>query len=191
MIVDLFLVYQFIKRLATPFNEWEAYKLGIIDEDGNQLKKRKDLVTRKEKDSFGIFDVMIMKLKRLIEKIPGGKSRIGTYAAALYLIKENEQISQYGDKMLTEEYLEEKLEEYMQIVENVKTESQINIMFEQMFSEDAPANSAGAGNVAGIGVGPDGEPGVSKKEQERIQKKNKKYLLRRTLQTGVGADGDQ
>ena len=36
-------------------------------------------------------------------------------------------------------------------------------------SEDAPANAAGSGNVAGIGVGPDGEPGVNpkKKKDER------------------------
>jgi len=38
--------------------------------------------------------------------------------------------------------------------------------------EDAPANAAGSGNVAGIGVGPDGEPGVrvtkvTKKKDER------------------------
>src|SRR5210317_112673 len=35
--------------------------------------------------------------------------------------------------------------------------------------EDAPANAAGSGNVAGIGVGPDGEPGVNpkKKKDER------------------------
>ena len=48
--------------------------------------------------------------------------------------------------------------------------------------EDAPANAAGSGNVAGIGVGPDGEPGVNpikamkrkkenEKEQEKISKK--------------------
>jgi hypothetical protein len=32
--------------------------------------------------------------------------------------------------------------------------------------EDAPANSAGGGGVAGIGVGPDGEPGVNKKDKK-------------------------
>ena len=37
MIVDLFMVFQFVKRLATPFKEWDAYKLGIIDEDGKIL----------------------------------------------------------------------------------------------------------------------------------------------------------
>lgn len=29
-------------------------------------------------------------------------------------------------------------------------------------SEEAPANNAGSGNIAGIGVGPNGEPGVKK-----------------------------
>ena len=53
--------------------------------------------------------------------------------------------------------------------------------------EDAPANAAGSGNIAGIGVGPDGEPGVNptkamkrkkenEKEQEKITKKISKLV---------------
>ena len=38
--VDLYIVYQFIRRLATPFKEWPAYKTGVIDERGN-IKKNK------------------------------------------------------------------------------------------------------------------------------------------------------
>lgn len=38
--------------------------------------------------------------------------------------------------------------------------------------EDAPTVNAGGGNIAGIGVGPQGEPGVSAKAQ-RKQSKNK------------------
>lgn len=38
--------------------------------------------------------------------------------------------------------------------------------------EDAPTVNAGGGNIAGIGVGPQGEPGVSAKAQRR-QSKNK------------------
>ena len=41
MIVDLFLVFQFIKRLSTPFKEWDAYKLGIIDETGQATNQEK------------------------------------------------------------------------------------------------------------------------------------------------------
>ena len=33
-VVDMFMIYQFIKRLATPFNKWEAFKTGVIDARG-------------------------------------------------------------------------------------------------------------------------------------------------------------
>jgi len=45
--------------------------------------------------------------------------------------------------------------------------------------EDAPANSAGGGNIAGIGVGPDGEPGVEPKAAKSYKKKNKDEFKRR------------
>lgn len=151
MIVDLFLVYQFIKRLSTPFKEWDAYNLGIIDEKGTQLIKRKDFTKRDQKDAFGIFDIMIMKLKRLLEKIPGGKSRIGSYAAALYLIKEQQSIEKGGIE-LAESFDEVTLEESLkQYIENVKFQTMdIDQLFENLFDEDAPANVTGAG-VAGTG----------------------------------------
>ena len=171
MIVDLFLVFQFIKRLSTPFKEWDAYKLGIIDETGKQLIKRKDFTKRDQKDSFGIFDIMIMKLKRLLEKIPGGKSRIGSYAAALYLIKEQQSLEQGGIELaesFTDETLEEKLKQYM---ENVSSEiTDYDGLFEKLFDEDAPANSTA--NVAGAGSG---ETIVSPSAAEKYKKKNKSF----------------
>tara|TARA_R110000796_G_scaffold57368_1_gene132412 strand:+ start:531 stop:1088 length:558 start_codon:yes stop_codon:yes gene_type:complete len=178
MIVDLFLVFQFIKRLSTPFAEWKAYKLGIIDDSGKQLIKRSKFTTREQKDSFGIFDIMIMKLKRLLEKVPGGKSRIGSYAAALYLIKEHDEIISQGE-MLTEEQLETKLSDYMEQVSG--THQDMDALFEAMWDEDAPANSAGSGNIAGIGVGADGEPGVSPRTQKK--KKNANNVLKRFKDT--------
>lgn len=36
--------------------------------------------------------------------------------------------------------------------------------------EDAPVNSAGTGNIAGIGVGPKGEPGVNQRSRRRHKK---------------------
>ena len=42
--------------------------------------------------------------------------------------------------------------------------------------EEAPANAAGGGNIAGIGVGPDGEPGVMPKAAQKYKKKNKEDL---------------
>ena len=89
-VVDIFMVYQFLKRLATPFDKWDAFKEGVISAKGDILIK-KNKRTQKQKKSFQIFDVMILKLKRLLGKIPGGKTRIASYAAALWLIKEDWQ----------------------------------------------------------------------------------------------------
>jgi hypothetical protein len=36
--VDLFVTYRFLKLLTTPFDNTDAFKLGIIDKDGNRIK---------------------------------------------------------------------------------------------------------------------------------------------------------
>lgn len=180
MIVDLFLVYQFIKRLSTPFKDWEAYKLGIIDETGKQLIKRKDFTKRDQKDAYGIFDIMITKLKRLLEKVPGGKTRIGSYAAALYLIKEQSEIEKQDIQLiedLSESSLEEKLNQYIEYVQ--RSNEDIDQLFERAFEEDAPANAVGGGNVAGLGVGAQGEPGITPKAARKYKRKNQEKALKR------------
>lgn len=171
--IDLFLVYSFIKRLVTPFDQWPAFKLGIIDKDGNILRKKKDLRTIEERESFGIYDLMVLKLKKLLAKTPGGQSRIANYAAALWLIKEHEEIEQNGE-YLSEEEIESKFNQYL----HYTTESlDVNKKFEIMI-EDGVVNSAGGGAIAGIGVGPDGEPGVSRKRQKKIQKDQTSVIKR-------------
>ena len=42
----------------------------------------------------------------------------------------------------------------------------------KMINEDAPTNSAGSGNIAGIRAGPNGEPGVKIKNINKYKKKN-------------------
>ena len=64
MIVDVFLTYQFIRRYVTPFKNWPAFKLGIIDENGKVLRKRSTLVTEEERAAFGTFDVLVLNLKK-------------------------------------------------------------------------------------------------------------------------------
>ena len=179
MIVDLFLVYQFIRRLATPFEKWEAYKLGIIDEKGNILIKKKDYTRAEQRKAFGIFDLMILKLKKLLAKVPGGSSRLASYAAALYLIKEWNHFS--DESLLKEDLLEEQLDEslslfndryvnYIQLAENVN--KKVNTKPEL---EETPLNSVGSGNIAGLDGGH-----MSKAAQKRwtAQNKSKKKKLR-------------
>ena len=89
--VDAFVAYKFIKLMTTPFTETEAYKLGIIDEKGKVLKKRSKLNTPQEKSAYTILDTLVWNIKRIIEKIPAGKTRLGSFAAALYLLKEKHE----------------------------------------------------------------------------------------------------
>ena len=167
MIVDLFLVFNFIKRLVTPFEKWEAYKEGIIDEKGNLLIKRKDFVKNSQKSAFGIFDQMILNMKKLLGKLPGGQTKLASYASALWLIREQQRIE--ATNYLTEESVEEDLEIALErfLSEN---ETLIAEAARREIDEE-PANAVGGGNIAGLGIGPDGEPGVSKKYQKKHKKR--------------------
>ena len=93
--IDAFITFRFLKLLVTPFNKTEAFKLGIIDERGKVLKKYKTLERMEERRAYTILHRLVFNIKKLIEKVPGGKSRIATYAAALFLIKEH--VDQYHD----------------------------------------------------------------------------------------------
>ena len=92
--IDLLITYRVIKMLVTPFEKQPAYALGIIDKNGKVLRKAKTLKTGKEKEAYTLLHRFVFNLKRLINIIPGGKSKLGTYAAALgLLLKENKDIN--------------------------------------------------------------------------------------------------
>ena len=65
-LVDVFLTYQFIKRIIVPFEQWDAFKLGIIDKNGKVLKKKSTLKTNQEKAAWGYFDILTANLKKLL-----------------------------------------------------------------------------------------------------------------------------
>jgi len=88
-VFDAVIAYQFVKMISQPFDEWEAYEMGIIDEDGKSLRKRSTLKSQKEKNAFTTFHVMVRNLKLIMSKLPGGKSKLMSFAAALYLLKED------------------------------------------------------------------------------------------------------
>lgn len=158
MIVDLFMLYQFVKRLATPFKKWDAYKLGIIDEKGNVLKKRKDFTTIREREAFGMFDVLVGNLKKLLAKVPGGQTRLASYAAALLLLREHKNIN--------DDLIDDLDDRFNMIFEEVK---------QKHMDEDAPTMSTGA---AVAGTGDDPVHWMSKKQQKKHTKKNKSVLKR-------------
>lgn len=83
---DLVYTLRFLRLLTTKFEDTNAFKLGLIDKDGNKIKKPESSA---ERDSYNTFHRLVFNLKKLIGKVPGGKSSVASYASALYLIKEN------------------------------------------------------------------------------------------------------
>ena len=84
--IDLFVTYRFIKLLVTPFNRTDAYKNGIIDENGARLDKQ--LNTIDEKNSYTVLHKLVFNIKKIFGKVPGLRTKLGTYAAALFLLKD-------------------------------------------------------------------------------------------------------
>ena len=106
---DLVYTIRFLKLLTTPFEKMGAYEIGLIDKDGNIDKKRKeelkltmdgrmDLSTH-----YTSFIRLVLNIKRLLAKAPGGKSVVARYGAALFLIKENGNLSNKNLKKIHDE----------------------------------------------------------------------------------------
>ena len=92
--IDLFVTYRFLKLLTTPFNKTDAYKFGIIDDKGNRIKKEGSdqpavvLATSAQLNSYTILHKLVFNIKKIFAKVPGLRTKVGTYAAALFLLKD-------------------------------------------------------------------------------------------------------
>lgn len=165
-VVDTFVTYQFIKRLATPFEKWDAYKYGIIDKNGKVLRKSSTLKTMEEKNSWRYFDRLVANLKKLLGTVPGGKTRIASYAAALLLLREESYLRDLDD------------DEMSLVVENMLP-NYIDLVQRQLNEEGeaaGPANVVSGGKIAGVGVGAQGEPpGI-------IKRRKNKFNLMKTIE---------
>ena len=147
---NIYFVYQFLKKLVTPFNKTKAFEFGIVDEDGKILKRRRDLETKEEKEAYTLSDTLIWNIKKLMGKVPGGKSKIASYAAALWLIKEQQD----GYKITEEELELQFFDQFEKMYNNdLVFDSAILKKFEDVLNEEAsPTTSMGGGNIATRGI---------------------------------------
>jgi hypothetical protein len=102
--IDTYVLYTIVRRLAQPFHEWKAYKLGVIDDKGTFLIDKADR-TPEQYRSLTYLDVFVMNLKKILSKVPAGNNRIVTYAAALWLLREDrfehmDMLNEDGESMV-------------------------------------------------------------------------------------------
>ena len=109
--IDLFVTYRFLRLLTTPFEDTDAFKLGIIDEKGNRIKLPKstkpavELSTSELKNSYTILHKLVFNIKKIFSKVPGLRTKLGTYAAALFLLKDTFKESVNDPDMFEKEFV--------------------------------------------------------------------------------------
>jgi len=105
---DLFYTFRFIKLLVTKWENTDAFKLGIIDAAGKPLKKVRNLKTSEEKSAYTLFHRLVYNIKRIVNKVPlVGRTSLASWAAALWLIKEETGMSEKAIVKLMEKYAED------------------------------------------------------------------------------------
>ena len=101
--IALFVTYRFIRLLTQPFEKTDAFKLGIIDKDGNRTDKK--LYKVDEKNAYTILHKLVFNIKKLFMKVPGLRTKVGTYAAALFLLKDTFKEHVEDPAMFEKEFL--------------------------------------------------------------------------------------
>lgn len=100
---DTFYAFRFLRLLTTPWEKTGAYKAGLIDANGKIIRKPE---TSDERSVYNYFHRLVFNVKRMLNKLPFGKTTIASYITALFLIKEHtglsnsalkEALSQFGD----------------------------------------------------------------------------------------------
>ena len=98
---DLTYAFRFIRMMVMDWKSWDAYKLGIIDENGKRNRNVK-LDNDEKKSAYTPFIRLAANIKRLVAKLPGGGSKLGSFASALYLIKEKYNLKEKNLKDICE-----------------------------------------------------------------------------------------
>jgi len=130
--IDLFVTYRFIKLLVTPFEKTEAFKLGIIDKDGARVipppvdgirqTKPDKLRTSEEKNAYTILHKLVFNIKKIFGKVPGLRTKLGTYAAALFLLKDTFKESVDDPDVFEKEFMKYLKEEGFEIDDSISEE---------------------------------------------------------------------
>lgn len=162
-LVDNLIAFRILSMLVTPFEQTDSYKMGLIDKEGNPLKKLKDM-TWTEKDNYTMLHRMVFRIKKLMAKVPVVNTKLGTLAAAYFLVKECYQMNKLPSTLE---------EQYLDLIKKIQKEDVVlveeQILIEEFFREEMPAN------VTGEKVATD-QPVVRKKKDLKFLNRSAKLV---------------
>jgi len=180
--VDSLIALRILNLLVTPFENTPAYKMGIIDKNGKELKKMYQLNTVELRDAYTLLHRLVYRLKKIIQKVPIENKKLVSLAAAYALIRESldENKEPLDLEIRYINKIEEDLTEEIVFVEKTLNEDKM-FTFKQ-FTEEMGAGALGGVPVNNIGTpgiagSPPDDPPVSKRAQKKYTKN--KNMFRR------------
>lgn len=102
-IIDTLIVFRILKLLTTKWENFKAFELGIIDKKGSRIHS-KSIETTEEKNAYDLLHRLVFNLKRLLNKVPFGKTAFASYAVALLLLKEHTELNEDQMEELCEKF---------------------------------------------------------------------------------------
>lgn len=168
-VVDNLIAARIIYLLVLPFNKWEAYKQGIIDENGERTDKDPE-----GSDDWSMLHRLVARLKKLLGSFPGGKSVIASIAAAYLLVREC--VERDIEPELLEDYFKEAVESEEKLtVETFNfVESTLNSIVEDGV---AIGNVVGGGQIAGATPGEEPPVRDPSKHKKKVMKRNANLIV--------------
>lgn len=166
-IVDNLIALRIVRMITQNFEDTEAFKLGIIDHQGNNLRKMSTLTTDQERNAYNYLNRLVFNMKKILNRLPGGENRMKSLVGALWLVKEY-----YESGTRTTSLMEDRYKHIMRIIDSDVVLAEEQLIVSKVLAEEGM--SAGA-----IGGAPTNNTGGPVSVQEpKIEKKNiKKYQI--------------
>ncbi len=167
-LVDNLITLRILRLFTMKYKDTNAYKLGLINEKGQQLVPMKNFTRPDQYNSYTLLHRLVFRLRGLLEKVPFVKNRLANYAAALLLVREKivseEEFHESDDVLL------EKIEQYKKRPGMYLAEKAVK----RHLDDDAPANATGP---AVAGTSGSGTVVVPPSAVKAYKKKNRKKGL--------------
>ena len=164
-VLNNIIAFKVLYMLVTSFVDTDAYKLGIIDENGKNLIKPSKFTKYEQKEAYSYLHRLVFNMKRILAKLPGGDNKLKSLTAALYLIKEYYQVKDKSFDLMEDRFKSILNSNALLAEETIETER----FFEQKEVEEemggAPANATGAAVSTDRTV-------VKKKDVDKYKMKN-------------------
>lgn len=163
-IVDNLIAMKIVRMITQNFEDTDAFKLGIIDHQGNNLRKMSTLTTTQERDAYTYLNRLVFNMKKILNRLPGGENRMKSLVGALWLVKEY-----YESGARTTSLMEDRYKHIMRIIESSVVLAEEQIIVNKVLAEDGMAVGGAPTNNTG---------GPVSVQEPKIEKKNvKKYQI--------------